>query len=182
MADEKATPQESEEEALERLRVVRATQIFGDTPTDPTIGDVVVPTHDEEGAGDNLARANADAEDLEGDERDDLLSDEEVKRQAETPQFDAAAEDLADREDDEDAGQNEAWNESGTDNPEVDDPDQDDDTDDDGDVDADDRKAADVIADIESASTVEEVDSLAAGDERVTVKRAADKRKDELSE
>lgn len=154
MADEKATPQESEEEALERVRVVRATQIFGDTPTDPTIGDVVVPVHDEEGAGADLAAANADAEDLEGDERDDLLSDEEVKRQGDTPQFDQAAEDLADE----------------------------DDTDGDGDVDDDDRKAADVISDIESADSVEEVDSLAEGDDRVTVQRAADKRKAELSE
>lgn len=148
MSDEKATPQESEEEALERVRIVRATQIFGDTPTDPTIGDVVVPTHDEEGAGADLAAANADAEDVEGEDRDDLLSDEEVKRQGDTPQFEAAAEDLAEDEDDE---------------PEE-------------------LTAHEKVDRIKAASSVEEVDKLAAGDDHVTVKRAADKKREELSE
>jgi hypothetical protein len=133
---------ESDEEARERVAQVRATQIFGDTPTDPTIGDIVVPTHDEEGAGDDLAAANADAEDVEGEDRDDLLSDAEVKRQADAVQFEEAAEEAADEDEDHD-----------------------------------DRKAADVVADIEAATSAEEVDSLAEGDDRVTVKRAADKKR-----
>jgi hypothetical protein len=145
---------ETREEYEERLRVVRATQIFGDTPTDPTIGDVVVPTPDEEGAGVDLAAANADAEDVEGEDRDDLLSDEEVKRQGATPQFD--------------------------DVPVVDDDDADEDSSDDSD-DSDDRTAAEVISDIEAADSAEEVDRLSAGDSRVTVQRAADKRKGELA-
>jgi hypothetical protein len=43
------------------------------------------------------------------------------------------------------------------------------------------QTAEQVIDSIEAASSVEEVDSLAEGDERVTVQRAADKRKEELS-
>jgi len=154
MPDEKG--RETEEEARDRVAQVRATQIFGDTPTDPTIGDIVVPTHDEEAAGGNLAAANADAEDVEDEDRDDLLSDAEVKRQGDTPQFEAAAQDLADREDadaDDSADQ----------------------------ADADDLSREEKIERIKSASSVEEVDSLAAGDERKTVKDAAEARKAELA-
>lgn len=139
MPDEKG--HETEEETAERLRIVRATQIFGDTPTDPTIGDVVVPVPDEEGAGADLAAANADAEDSDDP---DLLSDAEVKRQGATPQFEEAAEDA-----DDDEGR---------------------------------RLAAAVIADIEDASSVEEVDALVEGDERVIVQRAADSKREELGE
>lgn len=148
---------ETREEALERIRIVRATQIFGDTPTDPTIGDVVVPAHDEEGA--NVAAAAVAAEAEEGNDEAADLSPEEAKRQLEP--LDAEAVEEGAEEDDSDADSE--------------------DVDGDGDVDGDDRKAAEVIADIESASSAEEVDSLAEGDERVTVQRAAEKRKEELS-
>jgi hypothetical protein len=53
MPDEQG--RETEKEAEERVAIVRSTQIFGDTPTDPTIGDVTVPAHDEEAA--NVAAA-----------------------------------------------------------------------------------------------------------------------------
>lgn len=150
MPDEKGL--ETDEEARERVAEVRSTQIFGDTPTDPTIGDAVVVAHDEEAATASTAAVDAAAED--GDEEAADLSVGEAKRQNEA----LSADDV-------DAGAS----------------DQDDDTDDDGDVDDDDRKAADVISDIESASSVEEVDTLAHEDSRVTVQRAAEKRRDELS-
>jgi hypothetical protein len=149
---------ETREEAEERIRIVRATQIFGDTPTDPTIGDVVVPAHDEEGA--NAAAAAVAAEAEEGNDEAADLSPEEAKRQLEpsAEELEEGGAEVAD-EDDEDA-----------------------DASDDSEEDEGDRKAADVISDIESADSADEVDRLAEGDERVTVKRAADKRKEELSE
>lgn len=117
---------ETREEYEERLRIVRATQIFGDTPTDPTIGDVVVPAHDEEAA--NVAAAEAAD-----------LSPEEAKRQLEP--LDAEEVDEAADEDDSDL------------------------------------TAAEKIEKIEAASSVEEVDRLVEGDDRVTVQRAADKKR-----
>jgi hypothetical protein len=143
MPDEQGN--ETREEAEERIRIVRATQIFGDTPTDPTIGDVVVPTHDEEGAGVDLAAANADAEDEDSDE---LLSDAEVKRQGDAPQFEAAAEELEDEE-----------------------------AADDSTDEADELSAKEKIRRIENASSDEEVNALAEGDDRKTVKDAADKKR-----
>jgi hypothetical protein len=149
---------ETREEYEERLRIVRATQIFGDTPTDPTIGDVVVPAHDEEAA--NVAAAEV-ADQAENDEDGDAadLSEEEAKRQLEP--LDAEAVDEAADDDSDDA-----------------DADASDDSEDDSD---DKRTAAEVISDIESASSVEEVDRLAEGDDRVTVQRAADKKREELA-
>lgn len=155
---------ETREEAEERIRIVRATQIFGDTPTDPTIGDVVVPAHDEEGA--NVAAAAVAAEAEEGNDEAADLSPEEAKRQLE-PSAEDLEEGGATVADDEDDDDSDGLFES-------------DDSDDD---DADEhRNATDVIADIEKADSADEVDRLAEGDERVTVKRAADKRKEELSE
>lgn len=141
-------PQESEEDALERVRIVRATQIFGDTPTDPTIGDVVVPTHDEEGATDSLAKVDAAAED--GDDEAAEASPEEAKRQAEP-----SASDL------EEGGADVADGDS-----------LDDSDDDEGDL-----TAAEKVKQIEAAESADEVDRLAEGDERVTVKRAAEKKR-----
>lgn len=43
------------------------------------------------------------------------------------------------------------------------------------------RKAVDVIGDISIAKTVEEVDALIAGDERATVLKAAETKKEELA-
>jgi hypothetical protein len=140
---------ETREEAEERIRIVRATQIFGDTPTDPTIGDVVVPAHDEEGA--NAAAAAVAAEAEEGNDEAADLSPEEAKRQLEpsAEELEEGGAEVADDDSEEDEG---------------------------------DRKAADVISDIESADSTDEVDRLSDGDDRVTVKRAAEKRKEELSE
>lgn len=158
MADERVEPTETEEEARARVAQVRATQIFGDTPTDPTIGDVVVPAHDEEAANAAAAEVAAQAEDDEdGDAAD--LSPEEAKRQLEP----LSAEDVQEGAEDQgnaDEGAAEADVTSENEGS---------------------RKAADVVADVENASSVEEVDSLAEGDDRVTVQRAADKRREELS-
>jgi hypothetical protein len=128
---------ETREEAEERIRIVRATQIFGDTPTDP-----------------NVAAAAVAAEAEEGNDEAADLSPEEAKRQLEpsAEELEEGGAEVAD-EDDSDSEEDEG-----------------------------DRKAADVISDIESADSADEVDRLSEGDDRVTVKRAADKRKEELSE
>jgi hypothetical protein len=97
MADENVQPTESEEEAAERVRIVRATQIFGDTPTDPTIGDIDTPAHDEEAA--NLAGAEVAARAEDGDEEAAELTQEEAKRQNEP----LSAEDVQEGSDEESA-------------------------------------------------------------------------------
>jgi hypothetical protein len=157
MADENVQPTESEEEAAERVRIVRATQIFGDTPTDPTIGDIDTPAHDEEAA--NLAGAEVAARAEDGDEEAAELTQEEAKRQNEP----LSAEDVqegADEESAEEAGvEGEATEE-----------------------DSGPRSAAEKVEAIKAASSVEEVDELAADDDRVTVRNAADAKRSELSE
>jgi hypothetical protein len=72
--EENQAQPETEEEYYERIEAARATGIFGDTPTDPTIGDVVVPTSDEEAGGVNVSAADAQAEE-DADDSDD--SDDE---------------------------------------------------------------------------------------------------------
>lgn len=132
---------ETDEEARDRVAAVRASQIFGDTPTDPTIGDTVAVAHDEEAA--NVAAAEVDARTEDGDEEAADLSPEEAKRQLE-PLSAEAVDDAVDASTDE-ADSN--------------------------------LSAEEKIARIERANSAEEVDALAAGDERVTVKRAADKKR-----
>lgn len=150
---------ETREEALERIRIVRATQIFGDTPTDPTIGDVVVPAHDEEGA--NIAAAEVAAKAEDGDEEAADLSPEEAKRQLEpldAEEVDEEAEEQGDtQEDDGDVTAGEADSE---------------------DDESEKRNVDEVVADIEKAESAEEVDSLEAErSDSVTVRRAADKKR-----
>lgn len=150
MPDEKG--RETDDEARARVEQVRATQIFGDTPTDPTIGDTVAVAHDEEAA--NVAAAEVDARAEDGDEAAADLSPEEAKRQFEP----LSAQGVQDDVDFDGDGEADA-----TDN------------------DADDLSREEKINQIEAASSKEEVDRLAEGDERVTVTRAADKRREELS-
>lgn len=155
---------ETREEALERIRIVRATQIFGDTPTDPTIGDVVVPAHDEEGA--NVAAAEVDAQAEDGSDEASDLSPEEAKRQLE-PLDAESVDEAADDDDSDDAdvlgSDSDEDDEDDDDNPET-------------------RNAAEVVDDIKNASSVEEVDALAAErPDAVTVQRAADAKREELS-
>jgi hypothetical protein len=167
MADERVEATESEEEARERVAQVRATQIFGDTPTDPTIGDVVVPAHDEEAA--NAASAAVAAEVEDGNEEAAELSPEEAKRQLEP----LDADDVQDgAESESDAGDDGAVAAGDTDSA----PDSEDESSDEGNV-----TAAEKVERIKSASSVEEVDSIAADDDRKTVQDAADKKRDELS-
>lgn len=157
MPDERG--RETEEEALERVRIVRQTQIFGDTPTDPTIGDVAVPAHDEETA--NVAAAEVDARADDGDEAAADLSPEEAKRQTEA----LDADDVQDGA--EEAGQtDEDSEEAGVES--------EDDSDADDSSDGEDLTAAEKVERIKAADSAEEVDRLAAGDDRKTVKDAAE--------
>lgn len=152
MPDERG--RETEEEALERVRLVRQTQIFGDTPTDPTIGDVVVPAHDEETA--NVAAAEVDARADDGDEAAADLSPEEAKRQLEPLDADDVqdgAEDAGQTDEDADAAGVESEDADGSDE--------------------EDLTAAEKVERIRAAGSVEEVDALAEGDDRKTVQDAA---------
>lgn len=69
--------------------------IFGDTPTDPTIGDTVVVTKNEEVAGQNVAEADAS-----GDDEAEDASVGEVKRQTDAAGRDEFAEDVDEAADD----------------------------------------------------------------------------------
>lgn len=146
---------ETREEAEERIATVRATQIFGDTPTDPTIGDTVAVAHDEEGA--NVAAAKVDAAAEEGDDEAADLSPEEAKRQNEA--LDAEEVDEA-AEDDSDDDSTDLFS-----------------SDDDDDSDSGDVTAAEKVRQIEAADSPEEVDRLAEGDDRKTVQKAAEKKR-----
>lgn len=77
--DEQNEP-ETEEEYYARIEAARATGIFGDTPTDPTTGDVAVPVSDEE-AG-TAAASEVDAAAEEGDEEAQDQTPGQAKRQA----------------------------------------------------------------------------------------------------
>lgn len=145
---------ETREEYEARIAHVRATQIFGDTPTDPTIGDVVVPAHDEEAA--NVVAAEVDARAEDGDEEADDLSPEEAKRQLEPLDADVVQDDADARADDDGFA---LGSEASTDEADAD------------------LTAKEKIARIEAANSVEEVNALAAGDDRKTVKDAADKKR-----
>lgn len=72
-----ATEPETEEEYYERIRLARSTGIFGDTPTDPTSGDVQVPSTDENAPA--VSQVDAAAE--EGNEEAQEESPEQAKRQ-----------------------------------------------------------------------------------------------------
>jgi hypothetical protein len=147
---------ETREEALERIAEVRRTQIFGDTPTDPTIGDVTVPAHDEESANLAAAEVAAQAEDGDGDAED--LSQEEAKRQLEaTP----SEEDFEAAEEANETGEEPVDTEAASDDS----------------SDATDLTAEEKVKRIEAAGSPEEVDALAEGDERKTVQRAAEKKR-----
>jgi hypothetical protein len=77
--EEEPDAAETEEEYYARIQAAASTGIFGDTPTDPTTGDVQVPTSNEEAAG--VAVAEKDVAVEEGDEDAAEVSDEEAKRQ-----------------------------------------------------------------------------------------------------
>lgn len=138
---------ESPEEAAERVQRARATGIFGDTPTDPTIGDIVVPSADQEEATQSVAEVDAAAE--AGDEEAEDLSPEEAARQS-TYGLDEEDVESLDESDDEEEESSEL-------------------------------SAADKVERIEAATSVEEVDELAEGDDRVTVQRAAEKKRSSWS-
>lgn len=105
-------PYEEEEGVLTpenyKEHVANVPGIFGDTPTDPTIGDVQVPTKNEEAAGVAVAENDADAE--EGDEEAAEASDAEAKRQVDAAgptsdfaeEVDEAADDESEDEDSDD--------------------------------------------------------------------------------
>ena len=108
--DDKVGEGESDEEYAERIRLAQTTGIFGDTPTDPTTGDVVVPTSDEEQGGVDVAAKDVAAD--EGDEEAEETSDKKAKRQSSAPaqevQDKATAEDAADKDDSDKSAQEKA--------------------------------------------------------------------------
>lgn len=139
--------------------------IFGDTDTSGTAGPgAEVPTKNEEYAGTVVAETEADT----GAEV------AEARRQVDAAAGGTFAEDVdagAEEQDEAEEGSTEPVNEDAA-------PDADADAD--GEED-DSQKATEVIDQIDAAGSVEEVNSLAEGDDRVTVQRAADKRREELS-
>ena len=167
---------ETREEALERIRIVRATQIFGDTPTDPTIGDVVVPAHDEEGA--NVAAAEVASQVEDGDDEAADLSAEEAKRQLEP----LDAETVEEGAEEEGGVQDDGGDTSITAGDQSDEDTDSTDADGEEESEEDDLTAAEKVEKIKAASSVSEVDALAVGDDRVTVQRAAEAKRSELSE
>jgi hypothetical protein len=78
--EEQDVAHESDEEAAERVNVVRRSMMFGDMPTDPTTGDPQVPVNDQEGATVSVAEADA-AEDLNDEDADEGQSLNERARQ-----------------------------------------------------------------------------------------------------
>jgi hypothetical protein len=146
--------------------VAQVPGIFGDTPTDATTARDSVVSKNQEEATQNVAEVAADAED--GDEDAEEATEAEAARQT-----DAAAPTGAYAEEVDEAAPEEDGDEDGAEEGD------DDAADENG---SDDATAAEVIEEIEAADSAEAVDELAAGDERVTVQRAADKRKEELSE
>jgi hypothetical protein len=125
--------------------------IFGTTPTDALSGERDSVVSKNQEVAGQNIAA-VDAAEEEGDEEAADVSDAEVARQTDAAAPSGAFAEEVDEAADEDESDDE-----------------------------DDKTAAEVISDIESAESAEEVDSLAEGDERVTVQRAADKRKEELS-
>lgn len=144
--------------------VAQVPGIFGDVPTAGVSGGADdVSTKNQAASQEAQAEVSADAEDSDGDV--DTSEVEGTTAQA-ARQVDAAAPTgaFADEADEAAEEQDDAADENGSDS------------------EAADATAAEVIEQIEAADSAEAVDALAAGDERVTVQRAADKRKEELSE
>lgn len=149
--------------------------IFGDTPTagvDPADN---VPTKDQTAASENLAALEAD------DDQD--ASPVEAVRQADAVGSGTTAEEVDEAAPERDKNDRSLFGRAPTtDAPTLSDATgSKDDEDEDEDDDDDNKTAVEVVSEIEDAESVEEVDALAEGDERVTVQRAADKRKEELS-
>jgi hypothetical protein len=175
MPDEQG--RETEKEAEERVAIVRSTQIFGDTPTDPTIGDVTVPAHDEEAA--NVAAAEVADQVEQGDEDAADLSPEEAKRQLEP----LSADDVQEGAEEDGAVQEDKGGSSITAGDQADDGADSTDAEGNSEEEAEESSnegelsAEEKVERIKSASSPEEVDALAEGDNRVTVQRAADKKR-----
>lgn len=157
----------SGEAAEEHLRNVRGTMIFGDTDTTGGTGANVtdVPSSDNEAATVAAAEVQADRE--AGDEQTEGVSNDEARRQVDVAagttesaeEVDAGAEARADEEGEGDVSP--ANQEQGNQAQQT---------------------AAEKVRAIQEAESVEEVDELAADDERVTVRQAAEKRRGELAE
>jgi hypothetical protein len=142
---------ETPEESAERAAQVSRTMIFGDTPTDPTIGDPQVPTSNEEAGTVSVARTDEAAD--EGDEDAQDYTVEQAKRQGvegvdEEDRLDADAREAAQ------GGEQTEGRHQGT--------------------------AKEVVAKVKEAESVEEVDELVEGDDRRTVLHAAEVKKAEL--
>jgi hypothetical protein len=181
-------PETSEEFFARRADVsLNSGLIFGDTDTTAGVsaGGTDVPVADNESATVTLAEADAarEAGDLDDGEHADGITDDQGRRQAsgtsvtEEEQEKAAEED---RERGSGAPDSEGVGGVGASSSESDESEQAredrEEDEDDSDVTADEK-----VEKINAAETVEEVDRLAAQDSRVTVERAADNRREELS-
>ena len=140
--------------------------IFGDTDTSGTAGPgAEVPTKNEEFAGTVVAETEAET----GAEV------AEARRQVDAAAGGTFAEDVdqgAEEQDEAEEGSTEPINDQGADDA----------ADDDADADDDGPTAAEVVEQIKDAETVEEVDELAEGDDRKTVKDAAETRRKQLAD
>ncbi len=149
---------ETDEEAAERVSIVRRSMMFGDMPTDPTTGDPQVPVADQEGATVSQAEADAVAE-IKDDEKADSMSMLEQARQDAHGLSDESLAEASDEEPAADEGGMPTGESEGQEK----------------------GSAKEKVAAIREAQSVEEVDELVGDDDRVTVTRAADERKAELS-
>jgi hypothetical protein len=156
---------ETEEETIERANLVRRTMIFGDidTTAGASAGGTDAPVTDNEEA--TRASAEVDAKAAEGDEEAQDLSNDQGRRQV------SISSDLAESAEEASAGAEAREGAEGE-----------------GDVapaamdegHAAQQSASQKVEAIQQADSPEEVDELLGDDDRVTVKRAADKRKSEL--
>lgn len=161
---------ETPEQQAERVRAVRRTMIFGDTDTtagvDATGTDV--PSADNEGA--SVAVAEAEASDADA-------NTDEARRQVDADARDESAEEVDEGADDQAdadpflAGRTQDGDSAADEQP-AETPAEDAST----------LSAREKVGRIEAADSVEEVDRLAADDDRATVRQAAEKRRGELAE
>jgi hypothetical protein len=141
---------ETEEEYYQRVALARTAGIFGDTDTTAGVGANQTDVPSHDNEAATDAVAQADAAEEAGEDSDEANASDAEARR----QVDVAGGQPSAEE--VEAGAQAQGDTEG------------------------DTLAKDQIAAIEGASTVEEVDSLAEGDERVTVQDAAEKRKAEL--
>jgi hypothetical protein len=157
--DDAEVAPESEEEAAERVASVRRAMAFGDMPTDPTTGDPQVPVNDQEGA--TVSEAEADFAAQSGDEE---AQSQDATEKARQDSHGLDEEQLAVADDSEVATEDDGMPEGGRE------------------AEAHELSAKEKVKRIKEADSVEAVDEVLDGDERPSVQRAAESRKEELQD